>query len=556
MSTKEKFNFYFNKLFTYIVLASVFIGVLSRMYLFLQSEPEPSSDLIPNMNLWYGLINAQILSEDITRFGQWGFSILMGVFSYIFGINIPESVMLISALSSILLIPVIGLLTFSLTENKFDAYASIILCSQSWFLIKFANFGGSEPVYLLFLISSIILIIHYYRTEKKISILVVFFITLSCSIRPTVFIHLIIAGIGIAFYEMLFNKSTNRNLLFRNIIILILIPVITSAVFSKLSMSIYNKNFSEEYGFKPINYSHTKYVVKDGILLGPFNKNKKNRLQRESEFKSINPLTGKVRWYDLVNETYYDIISNNLSTYTKNYFNGVLLVIKEFTQNHKVNHFGFPIILLGLLLILYEKKKFALIFLLSWLMIYIFIMPLTIMDTRYLFPSSIAFIIIGSLFYSRVFQFFNNLGNDQFFLKSILRLIFIYIVLFVPFKQLAYIGFKMKYHQDPRQKAFSAIKKPTKNESIGILTNDAGICLYGEFSSYIPLPFDTEEKKLNKYISDQKPDYLFLFGKYNETWSGVINIFDEYIFTNNNKFVFDLVWNDNSSKLFSIKYRN
>ena len=114
----------------------------------------------------------------------------------------------------------------------------------------------------------------------------------------------------------------------------------------------------------------------------------------------------------------------------------------------------------------------------------------------------------------------------------------------------------MKYHQDPRQKAFSAIKKPTKNESIGILTNDAGICLYGEFSSYIPLPFDTEEKKLNKYISDQKPDYLFLFGKYNETWSGVINIFDEYIFTNNNKFVFDLVWNDNSSKLFSIKYRN
>ena len=55
---------------------------------------------------------------------------------------------------------------------------------------------------------------------------------------------------------------------------------------------------------------------------------------------------------------------------------------------------------------------------------------------------------------------------------------------------------------------------------------------------------------------DRMPDYLFLMGKFNETWSEVIKLFDKNIFTNNNEFVFDLVWENNSSKLFSIKYRN
>ena len=54
-----------------------------------------------------GPIKSPILSEDITRFGQWGLSVLIGITSTIFGINIPESVMLLSVLSSILLIPVI-----------------------------------------------------------------------------------------------------------------------------------------------------------------------------------------------------------------------------------------------------------------------------------------------------------------------------------------------------------------------------------------------------------------------------------------------------------------
>lgn len=532
-----------------VALTALVIGFAIRIKIYTQYTPLGVTDLSVIKQLWDG--------EYYLRENQFGLATIIAVISKITHYDFANSAALLSLISSIACMLIIPSLLYLITKSIQIACLSIIVYALSSEFIFVTLQAQSESPFLLFTLVSYFLLIYFlkfHESSKKnklcIYLLLVFSLAFAISIKPNSLFHV---TIYIIIYLIFYSKHLRLNQLLP---ILLIVPFSLIIFFSAKHIFLKTRPQVEKIAHTT---DYTKFVLIENILVEPFSwdNDSESIINRLKSMKSLKVLESNDSEFDPdfidTSLPLHTIIWDNKIKYFSNVFWGIIQTAKAILFSSKLNYSGILFSLIGLIVIIFSTNSPNLrCFILSWLFVYLFVVPFFIVHGRSIWP--VGFIVtLGSIFsLNYIICFLDN------YIKKCLR-----IKSFILFALICFMSIDSlnAYHNawylgtDRKQLISKVIDDRSINLTPTIMTYDQGITTFGRKKRFLQLPFEVNVNTMYGYILEKKPHFIFLSNDLINTWHNPHDTTIKAINLLNidNEKVYDLVFEDSRCSLWQLQ---